>query len=225
MCFSAGASFGAGAVLGAIGIAAIKRSCKPSQIAFACIPLIFAAQQFTEGLVWLSLTNPVYSLWGQPATYIFLVCAQVIWPIWVPFSILLLENDKYRKRLLLATLSLGLLVSFYLAWRLGTQNIYAEINGMHISYVLGAPVAVLHYSAIAYFIATVLPSFISTVKRMQLFGFSIMISYAITLMLFKDYQLSVWCFFAAVISILVFSILFDLDRSFKENKPLRVLGN
>lgn len=220
MCFSAGASFGAGAVLAAIGIATIKRAQTPSQIVFASIPLIFAVQQITEGFVWLSLTNALYASWRQPAAYIFLTFAQVVWPSWVPFSILLLENDKHRKRLLYAALGPGVLVSCYLAYRLVTQDIHAEITGMHISYVLGSPGAVLHYSAIFYFIATVSPSFISTVRKMRLFGFSIMISYAITVMFFNDYQLSVWCFFAAIISIVVFSILFGLDRSFKENHAL-----
>lgn len=223
MCFSAGASFGAGAVLAAIGIATIKRSRGPSQMAFAGIPLIFAVQQICEGFVWLSLTNPLYASWRQLAAYIFLAFAQVVWPSWVPFSILLVENDKHRKRLLYAALGLGVFVSCYLAYRLVTQNIHAEIIGMHISYVLGAPGTMLHYSAIVYFIVTVSPSFISTVKRMRLFGFSIMISYAITAMFFHDYQLSVWCFFAAIISIVVFSILFGLHRSFKENNALSFL--
>ena len=57
MCFSATASFGASAVLGAIGIIAVAKAKTKPQRLFATIPLIFAVQQLTEGLLWLSLKN------------------------------------------------------------------------------------------------------------------------------------------------------------------------
>jgi len=39
------------------------------------------------------------------------------------------------------------------------------------------------------------------------FGISVAISYAITKLFFESYELSVWCFFAAVISIAVFTFI------------------
>jgi len=90
MCFSATASFGAGVVLAAIGIASIKKVNHPSQILFAAIPLIFCVQQVTEGFLWLGFAKPDYASLQQFTTNTFLFIAQVAWPLCVPLSILLL---------------------------------------------------------------------------------------------------------------------------------------
>ena len=91
MCFSASASFGAGIVLSVIGIASLKKVQHASQIPFAALPLIFAIQQFSEGILWLVLPNLEYLILRQVITYVFLFFAQIVWPVWVPFAILLLD--------------------------------------------------------------------------------------------------------------------------------------
>jgi len=55
MCFSASASFAGGAVLTTIGVASVSKVSDPKQKLFAEIPLLFAFQQFAEGVVWLTL--------------------------------------------------------------------------------------------------------------------------------------------------------------------------
>jgi uncharacterized membrane protein HdeD (DUF308 family) len=72
MCFSTEASFIGGTIISAIGVATVRNVHKPSQIVFASIPLFFGFQQIAEGFVWLSLQNPHYSGWIQPATYIYI---------------------------------------------------------------------------------------------------------------------------------------------------------
>jgi len=86
-----------GVILSTIGVISLKQVKTASQIPFASIPLIFAAQQFTEGVLWLALPSSTNLILQTITTYIFLFFAQVLWPIWVPFSILKLEMDK-RKR-------------------------------------------------------------------------------------------------------------------------------
>ena len=54
MFFSAGASFGASAVLGLIGSAAIAKARMIPQGLFAGIPLIFCVQPLAEGMLPLS---------------------------------------------------------------------------------------------------------------------------------------------------------------------------
>jgi hypothetical protein len=84
MCFSASASFGAGVVLSAIGVVSIKKNQHKSQFLFASIPLLFAVQQFAEGILWLVLPNPEYASMQKHTTYVFLFFAQFFWPLWVP---------------------------------------------------------------------------------------------------------------------------------------------
>lgn len=212
MCFSAGASFGTGLVLSAVGAASIKKAQSPSQIAFAGIPLIFAVQQFTEGLVWLSLSNPDYASMQIVATFGFLFFAQVVWPIWVPFSILNLEPKARRRKSGKILLGIGALVSLYLAYCLWTFHVEAKIIGHHIAYQQDYPSAIGIYCGVLYSIATIVPPFLSRIKWMWVLGAMIFISYIITAVFYTDYIVSVWCFFASIISIMVLAILYELNK-------------
>ncbi len=71
MCFNANASFGASAVIGVIGILALRKVKNPSHYAFAGIPLLFAIQQFVEGVLWLALKQPHSILKQQIAIHQF----------------------------------------------------------------------------------------------------------------------------------------------------------
>ncbi|HNM73705.1 MAG TPA: hypothetical protein PKM66_11720, partial [Nitrosomonas sp.] len=62
MCFSAEASFIVSGTLSIIGISAIRQIKARKDIFVASIPLIFALQQLTEGLLWVVLQNPGLAL-------------------------------------------------------------------------------------------------------------------------------------------------------------------
>lgn len=211
MCFSATVSFGTGAVLSAIGLATLKKVKEPSQIAFAGIPLIFAVQQLSEGVVWLSLQNPRFSAYETSSTLIFLLFAQVIWPLLVPLSVLLVEQEKLRKKILFSIVLAGCIVALY---RLNVvlHGTHARIVNNHIAYDfdlttnLDIPVAVL------YIISTVLSPFFSSIKKMWVVGLAILISLLLTVLFLREYVISVWCFFAAVISGVIFFVMDELRK-------------
>ena len=115
MCFSATVSFSAGIVLGITGVVAIKKMESPKQLAFAIIPFLFAFQQFIEGVLWLALMHDEFSYLASFATYVFLFVAQIIWPVWVPFSIMCLENSSGRKKVCFVILAIGIMLSSYLS--------------------------------------------------------------------------------------------------------------
>lgn len=212
MCFSVEASFGAGIVLSAIGVASIKKVQSPSQIVFASIPLIFSVQQITEGFLWLALSNPIYASLQQVTTYTFLLIAQIVWPVWVPLAILLAEKEDKRKTIQKLLVIVGVLLSSYMAYCLFSYNVQAKIIGYHISYEQNYPLALTLAGGVFYFIATIVPPFFSTIKRMWLLGLAILISYIITIAFYENYFVSVWCFFASVISILVFVIMNEIKK-------------
>lgn len=207
MCFSASASFGAGAVLSIIGAASIKKTSSLSQIYFASIPLIFGVQQITEGFLWLSLSNPSHGPSQQALTSVFLFFAQVVWPVWVPLAIIKLEPKAKRRKLEKILVGIGILVSLYLAYCLFTFPVEAQIRGKHISYIQHYPALISHYCGFLYVVATIVPPFFSSIRRMWILGITILISYIITSIFYTDYIVSVWCFFASVISIAVFITL------------------
>lgn len=213
MCFSAEASFSASIVLAVIGVATIKKTTKPAQRLFAAIPVIFSFQQLTEGILWLALPGITYAAEQQIATYVFLILAQVVWPVWVPLSILVLEENKKRKRVLSIVLGIGCIVSVYLAYCLAFYNVKAEIVGHHIYYDLNFAPQFKLIGGACYILSTVFSPLISSVKRMQSLGFIILGSYIISKIFFDEYVISVWCFFAAIISVMVMLIIGHLTTN------------
>ena len=219
MCFSANASFVAGVAISTIGVVTLKKVQAPSQIVFASIPLIFGIQQISEGVLWLTILDPTYAGLQQFATYTFLVFARVVWPLWVPLAIFLLEFEGKRRKMEKILMLMGMGVSAYFIFTLVVEPTEAIISGDHIFYKLDYPASLKLYSGIFYGIVTVVPLFISRFKRMWWLGAVIGISYIAAAYFFKHYAFSVWCFFAAVISMSVFFIMNEVIGSYKKTAP------
>jgi hypothetical protein len=218
MCFSPEASFAGGIIISSIGIATITKVHKPSQLLFASIPLFFGIQQIVEGILWLTIPNPEYITLKTIATYIFLIMANFLWPMMIPLSVWFMEEMKKRKRVLLILLILGSSLSFYYAYCLVFYNVNPEISGYHIYYKTDFPRSLSMPAFIVYLIVTITPLFVSSIKRTHLMGVLMFLSCLVTAIFFTQYLTSVWCFFAALISGVVFWILRDSRLEFNLNK-------
>jgi hypothetical protein len=207
MCFSATASFGASAVLSVIGVATLRKVKTSNQIPFASIPLIFGVQQFSEGFVWLALSNPAFASVEKISAYTFLVFAQMVWPLCVPIGITMLEKDVKRKKILQLFIGIGAIVSAYFAHRLVMYGANPNIDGHHVAYRQVYPDTWNHVADMLYGVATLIPTFLSKTKKVWVFGLAITISYIVAYLVYVNYILSVWCFFSAIISILIYWIL------------------
>jgi hypothetical protein len=212
MCFSATTSFTAGVMLTVIGVATIKKTHHRSQFLFASIPLIFGIQQLSEGILWLTLPNPEYANIQKIVTYIYVLFAQTVWPIWVPIAILLLEKEATRKNIQRFFVLSGLVSGVYLGYCLFTFNVEAKIIGRHIDYIQDYPKNTQIFSIVLYGLATIVPSFFSHIKRMWMLGFTILVSYIITYIFFYQYVLSVWCFFSSIISLSIYAIMIEISN-------------
>ncbi|MFD2247670.1 DUF6629 family protein [Pontibacter ruber] len=207
MCFSAEASFGASAALCTIGVLAVRETQTREQTLLAGIPFLFSAQQFTEGIVWLGERHTSFASLQQPATYLFLVIALLVWPTWIVFSVFMLEKEVWRKRLLAALLLLGVLVASILGYGLFSFPVKAEVLHQHIHYRLEFKQLLVGRSSILYFIPTVVPPFVSSVRLMWLLGLALLVVYVIAKVYYTANIVSVWCFFAAIISAVVLLVL------------------
>lgn len=220
MCFSPEASFAGGIVISSIGIATVKKVHKPSQLVFASIPLFFGIQQIAEGFLWLTLASPEYETIQKISTYIFMGMAQVLWPVILPISVLLMEENNKKRKILKVLLALGLLLSLYYTFCILTFNIKPQIMDYHIRYKTDYPKPLKIWAFIAYLIATITPLFVSSIKKTHLMGVLMFFSCLVTALFFRQYLTSVWCFFAALISGVIYWILRDfilLKNPFKPN--------
>jgi hypothetical protein len=222
MCFSAGASFAGGAVLSAIGVATIKTNHNPSHKLFAGVPLFFAFQQFSEGVLWLALRPGGDYQLQEAAAYIFLLMALVIWPSMIPLAVLKMETVPRKRKILKGLVVTGTILSAYYSFCLLSFPVSPVINSFHIQYINGFP-HILGYIAFGiYVIATLTPLFVSSVRKMSLFGILIFISCFITGVFYKEYLTSVWCFFAALISVVVYVIIREAQPEYHA-ESLRLL--
>jgi hypothetical protein len=208
MCFSAPASFVAGALLSGIGITSQRKVRKPEQRLFAVIPFLFGLQQFAEGVLWITLRSGGGYDWLQNvATYAFLIPALVIWPTMVPLSIWFMEKAETRKKILAGLMATGGIVSLFYVFCLISYNVTPQILGFHMVYLDEFPRTIMDIAFPFYLASTIAPLFVSTIRRMRVFGILIAISYLVTGIFFKHYLTSVWCFFAALISVVIYWIL------------------
>ncbi|RRG22500.1 hypothetical protein DWB61_06695 [Ancylomarina euxinus] len=214
MCFSPEASFAGGIIISTIGIATVNKIQKPSQLVFASIPLFFGIQQIAEGFLWLTLPFPEYIGIQKICTYIFLVMAQVLWPAIIPISVILMEENNRKKKTLKILLTLGILLSLYYAFCLLSFNVNPQIMDYHIHYNIDFPKSLRMLAFTTYLIVTIAPLFVSTVKKTHLLGVLMFLSCVVTAIFFRQYLTSVWCFFAALISGVIYWILKDTKRDF-----------
>ena len=215
MCFSSEMSFGASAVLSVIGIATIRKVQSSSQLIFAGIPFLFAIQQFSEGFLWLALSNPSYSHLEKVSTCTFIFLAQVVWPFWVPLGVMLLEKKENRTLFQKILAGLGLLLSIILAYCLNKFNVHAEIQEHHIRYIQEYPASIRPYGVALYIVSTIVSLFISKIKGVWILGITVLLSYIAAFIFFTNYRLSIWCFFASIISLSIFKIIMDMKRDNK----------
>lgn len=131
----------------------------------------------------------------------------MVWPTWVPFSIYINEKNKKRKKILSALLIIGILVSVALGYGLLKFPVDAGIRNYHIGYFLDVPTQYRVIPGLLYFIPSVIPAFVSSAKYMRSFGIAILASFLVTKLFYPENVISVWCYFAAILTISVVVIL------------------
>ena len=204
MCFSASASFTAGTALSAIGVAALNKAETRNERPLAMIPLLFGIQQLTEGVIWLTFSHDAPVL-RQTMTYVYSGFSHALWPMYVPFAMYVLEGERWRNKILLGFEAAGLLVGLYLLFFIVTRPVVAAVVGKHIVYASPhfylAPVIVL------YLAATCVSCFFSSHGFVKLFGALALLSFLAAYIVHVGALVSIWCFFAAILSLLIYGHL------------------
>ena len=215
MCFSAEASFGASLIIGTAGVLAIVKSKNLPQKLFASIPIVFSIQQFTEVMLWLTLSNPSLNSWQPVFLHLFLVFAIVFWPVWIPLTIRLLETEPMRKKILNVLLVIGVFISLGIAWILWSYPVKVMSGGHHLHYVLDIPPGIRKMTdafSLLYCLSTIASPFLSGIKRMKWLGIVFALSYIFTLIFYKGFVVSIWCYFAALLSLVILWILTGIRK-------------
>ncbi|MFA5936120.1 MAG: DUF6629 family protein [Patescibacteria group bacterium] len=196
MCFSASASFAASGGLTLIGAACLHEAEKKEKF-LALVPFLFAIQQALEGFQWLSIGSGS----AHPALgYGFLFFALILWPIYIPSMMYAL--DKKRRKILRWLIGIGIGASAFLTASVVFNPLRVEIVNCTLYYHLYTSYTTLIF--IPYFIATCGALLISSKRFFQLLGVTGAVSAAVAGLFFFETFISVWCFFAGIISSLIY---------------------
>lgn len=200
MCFSATASFIAGGSLSLVGMKILKKVRKKTEMPFAMIPLLFGLQQIIEGMLWLSFRYDA-PLLNITMTYAFTLFSHVLWPIFVPFSISLMETVPWRRKILSVFQLMGITAGLYLLYLTVRFPLTSEANE-HIVYVSQ------HFyeltTMLLYIAATCVSCFFSSHRIINIFGGLALLLFMVAYWFYTVAFFSVWCFFAAILSFVIY---------------------
>ena len=204
MCFSATASFTAGAVLLGVGTLTLwsaRASHQWRDLPFAAIPLLFAIQQLIEGVIWLTFSSEA-PLLNSVMTHVYSFFSHVLWPVYVPVAVVLMEPAGWRRRGLIAFVAAGAAVGAYLLVVLLAFPIVSRPTGQHIEYV--SPHFFAAVTMTLYLLATAVSPLLSTHRMVVAFGALALLSFGAAYAFYATWFISVWCFFAALLSAVVY---------------------
>ncbi|MAF81232.1 hypothetical protein CL628_04440 [bacterium] len=218
MCFSATASFVAGGALSTVGVATLKKVKVKTDIPYASITLFFGLQQLAEGVIWLSLMYQAAAL-NIFMTYVYVMFAYVLWPTLIPASVFLLETVRWRRKVLRAFFAVGAAISLYLIYILAAFPVSSQIGNNHIVYAVHQIPIPWIIGVIFYVAVTCISALFSSHRLVNLFGALVLVSLIGTLIFYTQARVSVWCFFAALVSI---AIYFFIRGRTKSSKHLEV---
>ena len=222
MCFSATASFTAAALLVPAGIYCSKKAAsltKPYWV-IGLLPLLFGVQQALEGVVWLALASGDPQ-WIHVSALGFMAFSHLFWLFWIPAASYVLEPRGPRKNIFLALAVVGALygASMYLPLLVQANWLTVELIQRSISYE-----AVLIYDGYlprivvrALYAVIVLAALLfSSDRHLRTFGILIAVSVAVATIFFGYAFISVWCYFAAALSLYILYMVKRIEHEQKQ---------
>ena len=203
MCFAPEADAVAGVIIVAVGVDALRHVGSPKQIPLAVLPLLFGLHQLAEAFVWWGLQGHVTESVERVAIWIWLLFAFVLLPVWLPIAVDLVERSKPRRLLIGAFAGIGVAVGAALAIAIFRGPINARIQGHCISYGVDAVGDSGGQWTLLYVIAACGALLASTHRDLAALGAVNLVVTPLLMWLTVDGFVSLWCFWAAIASIVI----------------------
>jgi len=208
MCFSATASFGMSAVLLSSAVFCIGSAFGKNKrfLVLAVMPIIFSVQQFFEGWVWTGVEQQNAFL-AETAALVFLFFALAFWPFWIPFCAFILEPGGFRKWLLgfFALLGLAGGMALYVSLLINPESLVIETASHSVYYDITRlsvfQLLPLLWCQVFYVLLVATPPLIGPTREFFNFGVATLAAAAVSHTFFWYATASVWCFFAAFLSL------------------------
>ena len=177
------------------------------------MPIILGLQQGIEGFIWLSINSENYS-YIHVYTYLYLFFAFYLWPALVPISVYFTESNPLRKKILLGFIIAGQIlgVILYMPLLVGVIPFSTTIIKQSIHYATYHSTLLLWIYSIGYIGMISMPLLLASSLTIRIFGLMVLLSSLICYWLYLYVFTSMWCFFAAVLSIYIAHIIIQLPK-------------
>jgi hypothetical protein len=218
LCFSASVSFAAATVLLFEGFIALRVAPTRRHLGLAVVPLLFAAQQACEGVLWTEVTSAPFNKVTSASAYAFLFFAFAIWPPYLPMALALLERGR-RRSVLLAVSALGLAAGVYLLFCVTFRptDVCTAQGSLYYWVQVDAPAKVA--APFAYLAVVVTPLLISSLRGTTLLALALVATFGLSAIFGGAGFLSTWCFSAAMLSGLITWMMLVERRRFRNLAP------
>lgn len=214
MCFSAEASFAGAAVIGVCGVGSLALVRDKREILFAALPFGFAIHQALEGFTWLQLNDVPGAALSGWAVHLWVLFAWALLPTWVPLAVWLIEPDPKRKRIMGPLVAIGVVLTAFMLTQAFQSTIEVRVIASNLDYVL--PFSASWALALPYVAATCLTPTLCTKPYVMVFGIGNFVAMtAAAIIKAADYS-SIWCTFAAGLSIIIFAHMVNEWRARKQ---------
>ena len=220
MCFSAEASFVSGGLILGAGLYNFhKRQADTQKSYLLLVPVLFGVQQISEGFVWLGVSGFLPEMAHWFFIYLFSFFATSLWPAFMPFSVWRFEERNPNKQILLMLSVGGFLIASYLLWSsffyssIELKVKCSQLDCNSLAYLFDMPYSGnwINYIYLFFVISPLIVSSHKTVRYIVSPAF--FISFLVGALLSKSETFpSVWCFFAALMSISIFLVKTELKQ-------------
>ena len=202
MCYSPTASFASAALIGTIGVATLRFVRSPDTLLFAATPMLFALHQFTEGLVWLGLHGQIGPIGRDHASFLFTLYAQGVLPFLMPLAVTLMEPAGWRRKVMVGLTAIGAVAAVWDAYGLIFLPTQVVIDHDAIAY-RNAMTASFGISLL-YILAACGSLLMSSFPVVRWYGILNVIALSIVEIVRAYAFASIWCFYAALMSVMLY---------------------
>lgn len=235
MCFSASVSYSAAAVLVTTGLYAVQqaRRLQSPYWMWALVPVFFGFQQVFEGRVWQVLdagnANAVlpFASAAVPFALGFHFFSHFLWLWWLPLCSYLVEPGQIRKMVIGGWAIFGAFAGalVYSEMLFHPEWMSVAVREHSILYNFSVPDSSAIHLPITpvtlYGLIILVPLLLSSHRLIRIFGALVVLSMALASAANNAAFISVWCFFAALLSLYIVYMIRHLVRS--QNHKIRLI--
>jgi uncharacterized protein DUF6629 len=202
VCFAPEADALVGGIVIVVGVDALRHAREPKQIPLAALPLLFGVHQVSEAFVWWGLQGHVGHAVERIAVWTYLLFALGALPVLIPLAVGLVEPLRERRRIIAAFGLLGLGVGGLLTIAMFRGPLRAMIEGRQIEYDASALTNGGQLTGL-YVVATCGALIASSYRDLAVLGVLNLVAVPVLMWLTVGGFISLWCFWAAIVSILI----------------------